>query len=521
MEPFSSIREREYDEVQRELNSRKIPKLNALSEPYTLWQRIQLYTATANAPKIPIIETNYEVVEQADPFDQFDPPTTSREVSTKVVSDLPDNYLDDNKEPEFELKGDQPLAWEKLVNWINSDEPYFILKGHSGSGKSTLMKKLVSVSRKHFFYFTAPTNKATKVLATLINHQAKTIYSLLGLKMGYSEVEGHEETLQLTVPDDIVPLPRGSIVVVDEASMIPRMLVDYIDKHVQTQGICVIYVGDPAQLPPVGEVSSPAWRVTDNKSCKVLMKKVIRYDSELLDLATRIRIQLKNKDYTNPIEDDNDGTKGVWYLSKAEFEEHLLRDITPETFKTTKVICWRNKTVNYYNNIIRAKLGFTKPIEAKDIVALASPVSIDSKIIGNTDDEGVVVSTYDTFYKVRGLRVPVHKVLLDMGDTTLNLQIVQEGYEELDVLLSNLAREAREVRSGFQRKTKWREFWSIKEQFHKIRFYYSSTIHRIQGYTLVTAYVCVHDIFANRNYQERHRGLYVAVSRPTTRLICC
>lgn len=64
--------------------------------------------------------------------------------------------------PQIVLNDDQQKAFKAIRKWLASSEPYFALKGYAGTGKSLLMSYVSKLD--YNFYFSAPTNKAAKVL---------------------------------------------------------------------------------------------------------------------------------------------------------------------------------------------------------------------------------------------------------------------------------------------------------------------------------------------------------------------
>jgi exodeoxyribonuclease-5 len=64
----------------------------------------------------------------------------------------------------------------------------------------------------------------------------------------------------------------------------------------------------------------------------------------------------------------------------------------------------------------------------------------------------------------------------------------------------------------------WKNYWEHRDLFHDIRYAYAITAHRSQGSTYHTAFVDFQDVLYNRNRKEAFQCLYVACTRPTTRL---
>jgi len=409
------------------------------------------------------------------------------------------------------LSVNQQEALKAIKKWIKTKERFFLLQGFAGTGK-TFLTKMISQSDIPNLYFSATTNKASKVLENNLGVSVKTIYSLLGLKM-----EEREDRLVLTKSDKPIYFPRGSIIVVDEASMVGRELLNVI---ISMPAIRVIFVGDPAQLPPVNEVSSPAWKTIDNESNRAILRTVMRNDNELLNMATEIRACLREKNYVSPIRQDVSAEGDGVYLfdSKREFEDHLLSKIRSVNFNETKVIAWRNDTVNYYNTIIRRKLGFTQKYEAGDIILIGKPVVRNDEFIAHTDDEYIVEeATNENYVVIDDIHDIEYWELYVKNNNQEIILKVPVDQDALNVILSRKAIEARNASKGGKRAA-WMEFWDLKNYFDEVRYGYALTAHRAQGSTITECYIDQQDILCNYKSQEAFQCLYVAATRPTKRI---
>lgn len=85
-----------------------------------------------------------------------------------------------------ELKGDQPIAFEAVREYIDTETGLCLIQGYAGTGKTFLMGDIVQYcSMKSIsILVTAPTHKAVKVLKDKINHNTNysTIHAGLGMK---------------------------------------------------------------------------------------------------------------------------------------------------------------------------------------------------------------------------------------------------------------------------------------------------------------------------------------------------
>lgn len=479
--------------------------LDLLGVPGTglTWERIQQYVDGESAARAALI------VQQL-PTEAWSETEVAPSVPVSAATAEPE------LEPEFQFSEDQTQAWSQLEAWLAKPDPYFVLRGFAGTGKTFLMRKFqeFASTKSRTVLFTAPTNKATKVLSKSVGKTCRTTYSQLGLRM-----EQKDDKLVLRYADDRPYIPAKAVLVIDECSMIGKDLYRFIDKTQAETGCKVLYVGDPAQLPPVGEAVSPSWKATLVKDHRALLKQVMRYDNELLALSMKIRNRLKDKNWTgSPIRGNHREEEGVWlYKSQHRFIEHIVQYGQPQDFLSRKVLCWRNRTVDRYNSIIRENFGFTKPYEPGDIVLVAEPVEQNGTIVAQIDEEFTVEAvksssiTLDERYPVWMLQCR------DEENKCLKLMIPKD-WSSVDRYLSELAATAREAPAKDRRRA-WQEFWSTRNLFNRVRYGYAMTVHRSQGSTYEEVMVDQTDILSNRDKREAFRCLYVSCTRPTKRLI--
>ena len=184
------------------------------------------------------------------------------------------------------LNDDQTIALA-AINKARHPGDRCLLTGFAGSGKTTLMQRFAQDLRKQGLQvvLTAPTHKAVAVLAKKIaaakieGVPCRTIHSLLSLK---PKVYGDR---MLFERDKRAEAVTADVVVVDECSMVDESLYAHIRRHLPMA--FVLFVGDPAQLPPVGEVAS---RTFDTKA-RFHLSTIVRQGAgnPILDAAQAIR----------------------------------------------------------------------------------------------------------------------------------------------------------------------------------------------------------------------------------------
>jgi hypothetical protein len=418
------------------------------------------------------------------------------------------------------LSEGQSAALDAILAWLETPlaEPFFVLRGYAGTGKTFTVKALIQ-KFKGRIVFTAPTNKATKVLRRTVKSsnytpECRTIYSLLGLRL-----EASGELRELTVPEDPIDLSDFRLVVVDEGSMINSQVMGYIQEalagHKQLR---VLFMGDPAQLPPVKEKASPIWKIEN----QVVLTKVMRHDNQILKLATAIRNVVDHPAPSITIASDSDERGGVFKVAKGAFLQ-LIGQHAREghlTSGATKIISWRNVKVDEYNRLARVHIFGSKEAAASfwhpgDRLIFTSPAKdFNDEVVATTDDEGTVDKVITEYHPIHSsIKCYRISVQLDDGPMVVAYSVHPEGHHEYSRILDDLAATAKA--NG----RKWADFWLFKESFHDVRHAYAITAHRSQGSTYTTALVDYQDILLNRERNEAFRCLYVACTRPTTSLV--
>jgi len=413
---------------------------------------------------------------------------------------------------------DQQAALDLMLSWLQNtnfkdcpdDQRFFKLEGYAGTGKSFSITEMAKSGyyKPHEIVFTAPTNKAVKVLRNYLDgaglqaSPTKTIYSLLGLSL-----QANGEVKEITKPEEPVDLSAYKVIVVDEASMVNRFLMSAIEDAFDDWHKPFIFMGDPAQLPPVGETRSPVFSLSQGFT----LTKVLRYGNSMLDLATSIR-NIVDSPFPSIRIDTN---PPVYRRTKPQWQDAILEHLELIKAGDAKVIAWRNVKVDEYNQFIRQHI-FGR-VEAKQnqwlpgdkVVARAPLKDLDNvTIMQNAEEatiEQIAIGTHPIFseFEIYNLLV-VH----ESGKKFTLRVTTPSGLFHLNNRLNELSMEAK---SG--KKYKWREFWELKEAFHDIKHAYAITSHMSQGSSYLVTFIDLEDIMLNRNRAEAFRSLYVAATR--------
>lgn len=415
-----------------------------------------------------------------------------------------------------QLNSEQQAALASISSWLNtSGEPFFILSGSAGTGKTFCIRKLAEGTKGRFI-FTAPTNKATKVLRESVAQEdykpeCRTIFSLLGLRL-----EANGEVKELKAPEDPIDLSQYKAIIVDEGSMVSAVLFQHIKQTAEQFRIKFLFLGDPAQLPPVGELHSPIWGT--QLGSKLLT--VVRHDNQILELATRLRAQVDRIAPTIKLEAANANDEGIWRLTGPAFNNKVIAFARAGSFSkpsSAKVIAWRNVEVNRFNKLIREAIfdNPAMPWLVGDRVLFTSPArDLDDEPVASTDDEGEITRVDEEYHGAHGaFKIYRIAITLDDNKSVIARVLHPDSFTDHEARVQQLSELAR------ANPRKWRDFWAFKDSFHQLRHAYAITSHRAQGSTYKTAFVYWQDILLNRNRQEAYRCLYVACTRPSKQLI--
>ncbi len=278
------------------------------------------------------------------------------------------------------LSNDQHNAIEKLNDFLQSNDNVFILKGYAGTGKTTILKGVANFlkSTNKNFLLCAPTGRAAKVLRTKTGY-GKTIHSTIYdfeklITINSNSDDLANNSFKYLLP--IVKLREETIVIVDEASMISSKesrnelfdfgtnillndLLSFIGFSTSNIKNKLIVVGDPAQLPPIGDNNSYALEKSfyeDKGLCvkETFLTKVMRQDNNLiLYNATKIRNCIENPEIKN-LQFSFDDNSCISYNNNDIVEKYCEHFPFPE-FNSGVIITYSNNQCYHLNNEIRKK----------------------------------------------------------------------------------------------------------------------------------------------------------------------
>lgn len=326
----------------------------------------------------------------------------------------------------IQLTQSQTDAFAAIVGFFQSQERCFILKGYAGTGKTFLIRLLAKYLRlkERQFFLIAPTGRAARILTQKTGFGSSTIHSLI-----YGEAKESVETTEDMQTVSLKFALRANnhepdaVYIVDESSMLAdtdggndylnfgsgKLLADLF-KHTRLLGEPkikgkrrqVIFVGDPAQLPPVSQEESvalsPAYlmNVYGIDAEESILTEVVRQqeNSAVLSVATTLREAIDTGRYY--------GSFFSKLISHEIKEQEVIKRWAAETKargeENTIVIVSTNKFAAQYNNAVRRhKYGSgTSPVTEGDRLLVMSNNRLYGLLNGDIVEVTAVSSDTET-----------------------------------------------------------------------------------------------------------------------------
>ncbi len=317
---------------------------------------------------------------------------------------------------EYNLTDGQSLLVDRLDYFLNNkEESVFLLKGYAGTGKTFITKGLTEYFRAigRNYILAAPTGKASKVIAKKTQSPAytlhKTIYSLKDIYEYKEDNLDGSETFKLYAQLAINEMSADTVYIVDESSMIAdvyhedeffrfgsgyllRDFFKFVNLDHNDHKKKVIFIGDDAQLPPVGMNFSPALdqkylsNEHNTKSTLFELTEVVRQksDSGVMINSVNLRKSINNGIFNQLSIDSN--YPDIINISYEDLLKVYLESCNKKINAESIVIAYSNSDVADYNKMIRQHFFPENPvISAGDKVMAVSNSNAYGFFISNGD----------------------------------------------------------------------------------------------------------------------------------------
>ena len=438
----------------------------------------------------------------------------------------------------FDPTPDQQNIIASIQNFLLSGKRVLIIKGYAGTGKTSIVAALVKAMsfKRRKVVLMAPTGRAAKVMAKYSSRKTYTIHRYI-----YETSQNSSGRLVFNLKQN---KSRNALYVVDEASMINHtsidrnfksgsVLNDLIDFTESGINCKIIFVGDVAQLPPVGQDESPALNEKIFHPANVqsgILRQVVRQaeGSLIIRNATEIR-NLLIRDHFEELH----FTTGPEFIRLDDGYE--IQDYLTEAFQHQRdesiLIVRSNKRANLYNRQIRARiLWLEDEIAAGDLLMVVKNnyfwLDPKSEIGFIANGEAIEVLKYRSIKEFYGFRFadvvirfpdyPNHpemevKILLDVLDTpgpALSLEDSRSLFIKFP-LTTPSSHDDSLFRAVINN-----EFLNALQ----VKFAYAVTCHKAQGGQWKNVFVEQSWLPDGKMDREYFRWLYTAITRSTEKV---
>ena len=387
----------------------------------------------------------------------------------------------------------------------------------------------------------APTHKAVGVLRSYLAGAGlsptwfpSTIHRLLRLKLKRQrDIERCEETEQTAVA-----LEHLGLVLIDEASMVDSTLLEISLRCAHPFRTRLVFVGDPAQLPPVGEPVSPVFSL--GRASRAELRQVVRHQGPVLRLASGLRQGDLPCRRPPPLPPIRNASGQVALLDRREWLEAaqaaLRRSAETDNPDLARILCYTNRSLEQLVPIARralhGEMADQLPVLPGEVLitraAVMAPACREGEDAAEEPDmllgsnrELVVRDVIPERCDLADFGVPDAPVIdtltarVEAGDSQLSLRLLpplgSAARIALEAVLARLRQQAKDA--GKQDgKGLWRRFFLVRDAFASLGPAAVLTVHRSQGSTFAEVFVDG-DVFWPSDTVLRRQLVYVAVSR--------
>lgn len=417
------------------------------------------------------------------------------------------------------LSPDQQRALDALHAFVAGPERVIALAGPAGTGKSTLIGRFLRETgiRVHL---TATTHKAAAVAASLAGGEAVTVHSLFGLRPVNDHDTGETRLERRREPK----ATSGSLVVIDEASMVDLGLYARLAKDAESLDLKLLFVGDPYQLPPVSAADGPPAVFSQVPTLALTTVHRQAAGNPIIALATAFRGVIDGAPY--PVIRPRE--PAIRRVDRAAFaglvREHFTGSAYREDPDACRLLAWTNVRVNDLNAYVRGLLLGADArrfrfLPGETLIVNEALTSGEEVVLPNEARVAVLEARPDRFEDdgeaIEGYRLEVVDVSRERHEL-----FVPDDWTEARRYLARLRRRAQALKAmdgadDSKVRAAWRRFFEAREQFADLRPPHALTVHKSQGSTYGHVLIQVEDV-ARADGQPGHlmaRLLYVAATR--------
>jgi len=286
----------------------------------------------------------------------------NNKIKLKFQEEIYNNLINNNI---IKFSNNQCESLKYLFKFLTDEkQKTFGLYGYAGTGKTTTLVEFVAYLIENKFIksvaLTAPTNKAVNIIKSKFRYHLKRLAKIQSDFLGFDDIleildrkgikidfitihkllnyknDFDTEGDRIFLRNGKTNINEYDLVVIDECSMIPYMIINNIFEDIRTsqKSTKVLFSGDICQLPPVNELKSIIFL---NIFSKIKIQEILKYDE-----LKKYYSQIENSKGKNKFKVD----------FNLEYYENLLNQLEKDLinmkfFTLTEVV--RSKLSNVVN----------------------------------------------------------------------------------------------------------------------------------------------------------------------------
>ncbi len=442
--------------------------------------------------------------------------------------------------------GSQVDLMQAVVTFLTNKErlKLFMIKGYAGTGKTSIISSLVKTLQETRLrtHLLAPTGRAAKVLSNYSKKPAYTIHKTI-----YFLGSGENGMPSLILKHNNF---KNTLFIVDEASMIAEysgagnvfghgnLLEDLVNFIYSGENCHAIFIGDAAQLPPVGTSVSPALNTDHLKKSYGLqvssleLTDVVRQKNESLILqnATDLREKIRNESFNLPFFSFWD-QREFFRINGQELEEALQDTYSTHGCENTIVVCRSNKRANVFNQEIRNRILFREnEISTGDLLMV-----VRNNYFWLEKGSNIEFIANGDMIEVQRIRKTEELQNFRFADITFRwVDYPDEPEIDVNILLNTLTCETASLPSeemknlallaieGMEHSSRKKKLETLrKDPFYnalQVKFAYAVTVHKSQGGQWEAVFIDQGYVTKEMIDAEYLRWLYTAITRSTKKV---
>ena len=403
----------------------------------------------------------------------------------------------------------------KLLDPMASSHVLTVLTGSAGTGKTTVVGEIINQINKQSsidIELCATTHRAANVLQDITGNAVVTAHALFKLRPTVTKYG--KETLKSVGYCDI---PHGSIIIIDESSMIGNQFLTAIVDIVKERTLKILFIGDAFQLPPPADTCS----IFDGSLTTFTLTKVHRQlgGNPILDKANEFREYIEGIRDSEPTlkTDINSKGEGIHVLPHANFvtkfvEKYISYSAGAEV--DVPLCTYTNESAINYNSMVRKAAYFLENTiepfyKGEKLIANSVVMNGDKTVLTNNEIIHVIGFSEAELQDIPGYYVTVEGDYSKFTKSKTKQIFVPKTKASADKVLNGY----KAIAIKNKTKASWAEFYNLKNALADLRPPFAGTTHKAQGGTFPAVFIDKININKCRDPITRARLLYVALTR--------